>query len=158
MLFSCSYIKEIEVYYNIVLPLEYKKAFYLIGDKIMNISSKSLSKDTPSLSVYEIQKEVNINDDDGSRDEPYLTDRLTNVFFITTFIKYVKDDDFLTAAYFIDPQEEDCAVYAWIYDNGYDTSSIEKISDNIEEWLKRIDPLLYFELQLKKLVCDTPYN
>jgi hypothetical protein len=154
-MFSRSQIKQIEEYYSVILPVAYKMVLFMVGEKIINFLQKQHQsiRDSEPLSVYKIQTEMKVSEDDSACDEVELVNRLSSVFFLTNFVSY-KNQEIINISYFIDPQGQDnCPVYGWICHNGNDTNSIEKISDNIEGWLSQLSYPLYIEYQLKKKFC-----
>jgi hypothetical protein len=159
-MFSRSQIKKIEEYYNINLPAAYKIVLFIVGEKIINFLQKQSQpiNDSEPLSIYKIQTEMKVSEDDPACDEPELVNRLSNVFFLTNFVSY-KNQELVNISYFIDLQgQENRPVYGWIYHNGYDANSIEKISDTIEEWLSQLSFTIYVEYQMKKIFCDISFT
>jgi hypothetical protein len=150
MTFSTSEINELEYLYGVFLPEQYRTILLLIGDKIMDISirspsNKNISGDILSSSIYEIQDNMRISVADYGISELCHP----SVFFITTFLRY---DDCKYVAYFIKAERaNNHPVYCWRDDTVLDISSIEKFSDNIEQWLYKINPILYIELQARKI-------
>ncbi len=145
MEYSLLEINEIEAYYNIKFPVSYKRIMMLIGRKILNNLPR---QESYYGSIYRIQeKNISLTEDD----ENDITYKLKNVFFITNSLKYYPGVE-SSVVYFIEPRgQHDCPVNAWIYDGYSDESSIEKISDGIEEWLEKISCTLHLELQVKKI-------
>jgi hypothetical protein len=142
MEYSLLEINEIEAYYNTKLSLAYKTMMMLIGRKVLN---NLPYQDSYFRSIYKIQEKVALltkND---------ITHGLEKAFFITNILKHRNDPEDLIV-YFIEPAgQKDNPVYAWFY-NGYSgESSIDKISDGIEDWLLDISCVLYVELQTKKI-------
>jgi hypothetical protein len=145
MEYSLVEIKRIESYYNIKLPVSYKRMMMLIGRKILNNLPR---QESYYGSIYRIQeKNISLTEDD----ENDITYKLKNVFFITNSLTYYPGVE-SSVVCFIEPRgQNDCPVNAWIYDGSAGESSIEKISDGIEEWLEKISCTLYLELQVRKI-------
>jgi hypothetical protein len=89
-MFSCSQIKQIEEHYNISLPATYKMVLSIVGEKMMYFLQKQSQpiNDRELLSIYKIQTEMKVSEDDSDCDESELVDRLSNVFFLTNFVGY----------------------------------------------------------------------
>jgi hypothetical protein len=157
-MFSYSEIRQIEEFYNIRLPLKYKAVLFYVGEKIIHIQQDRFQviDNIEPLSIYKIQSIMRVGENDScyDRDEFELNNRLMNVFFLTIFMPY-KNEYLASISYFIEPQgQEDCPVYAWIYNEVLNTNSIEKNSNSIEEWLCKIDYPLYLEFQIKKKLSN----
>jgi hypothetical protein len=154
MEYSLLEINEIEAYYNIKLPFVYKRMMMLIGTKILN---NLPSQTTYYRSIYRVQEKMKSLtkeiEDDGYlwKYEGIMSHGLEKAFFITNCVKHDNNIEH-DKIYFIEPKEQnDCPVYAWIY-NGYSAEiSIDKSSDGIEEWLLEISCALHVELQFKKI-------
>jgi hypothetical protein len=149
MSFSILEINELEHLYKVSLPERCKTILLLIGDKIIDMSLKdsgnknALGNDINS-SIYDVQNDMRdwITEYDMRR----LFD--PDIFFLTAFLNR---GDCEYVAYFIKANEiDDSSVYSWTKDTAVDTHLIEKFTDNIEQWLYRINPILYIELQVKK--------
>ena len=153
MAFSTSRIDELEQFYGFSLPEKYKLMLILIGDKIMDISFKNPRnrKSTGEVfnsSIYEIQDYM----------RSWITECEINelydpcIFFITAFLRY---NDCVNVAYFIKINEaSNPSVYSFKSDNVLDVNSIDIFSNDIEEWLHKVNPILYIELQARKLIRD----
>ena len=150
MNFSTLEINKLESHYAVTFPIKYKKILALIGTSVVNISIKNISnKDifnsNKNMSIYDIQDDMI----DSVAQYNSSTSCNINVFFLTAFLRHT---DCEYVAYFIEANGgDDCSVYCWIMDTAFDTDSIEKYSDNIEQWLYNINPILYIELQTRKL-------
>ncbi len=152
MKYSLAEIAEIEAHYNILLPKTYKIMLFLIGEKITNFNKNTSTK--TSVSIYKIQEKIKNSIENFESSEESIAYKLNNVFFLTNSLVCVED----IKHYFIElTYEKDCPVYCWTYHGYSDTNSIEKNYDTIEEWLYKINPVLFFELQARKMFCD-PHN
>ncbi|HEY9692312.1 MAG TPA: SMI1/KNR4 family protein [Oculatellaceae cyanobacterium] len=151
--FSALKISQLESHYKVAFPQSYKKILALIGTKVINISienihNKNIFNHNRNTSIYDIQDEM------MESIVEYEISRLhnLNIFFLTAFLRHT-DCEFV--AYFIEANGgDDCPVYRWMMDGTFDTDLVEKYSDNIEQWLYKINPILYIELQLKKMFFD----
>jgi hypothetical protein len=150
--FSLLEINELESHYEIIFSESFKELLSLIGRKIIDISLKNTrNKDFlgnyKSLSIYDIQDEMIERFADHEIDKTYQ-----NKFFMTAFLRQI-DCEFI--AYFIEANgTNNSPVYCWTMNTAFDTDSIEKYSDNIEQWLYKINPILYIELQARKIFCN----
>jgi hypothetical protein len=151
MAFSTAKINELENFYGFSLPEKYKLMMLLIGDKIMDISfknprNKKNNGGVFNSSIYEIQDYMRSWITECEISELYDP----CIFFITAFLRY---DDCVNVAYFIKVNETDnFSVYSFKSDNILDIDSIDIFSCDIEEWLHKINPFLYIELQARKLI------
>jgi hypothetical protein len=149
--YSIEQIRHIEQFYEIHLPLAYKKILILLGDRILNFN-----KEHEILSIYKIQERIISLTEDDKNDPTY---RLKKCFFITNDITYYEYQEFKTFHYFIEPIKTspaplDSPVYSWRYCEHLDRHLIEKFSDSTEEWLCKVSKKLYLEFQLKKTFFD----
>jgi hypothetical protein len=150
MAFSNLEISRLEHFYGVTFSEQYKAILLLIGDKITDISLKDIrnKKHTGGVynsSIYEIQDYMKSWITECEISELYEP----CIFFITAFLRY---NDYENVAYFIKSKEaKDYSVYSFRSNNILDVDSIDKFSDNIEQWLYRVNPILYVELQAKKI-------
>jgi hypothetical protein len=161
MEYSLLEISEIEAYYNIELPIVYKRMMMLIGRKILN----NLPHQTTYYpTIYKIQEKMTLLTRNGGNDitHGYKADDgmihgLERAFFITNCLTHHNNPEH-SKVYFIKPTgQRDCPVYGWIY-NGYSgESTIHKISNGIEEWLVEVSCVLSIELDIKKIFSITPF-
>jgi hypothetical protein len=149
MNYSSINVQEIEEFYNMSFPSTYKDILFLIGDKLTEFSrrqTRSISiQSKEKISIYDIQNHML-----EWANECEINELLnSNIFFITTFLILT---DRTSVSYFIKPNGGiDCSVYMWIIDNiDDDKDSIEKNSSSIEQWLCKINPLLYLEYKARK--------
>jgi hypothetical protein len=164
--YSLLEIRQIEAYYNIELPTAYKRMMMLIGCKIL---SNLPHQKTYYRTIYKIQEEMKLRTEDKEDDiaKGFITQKykskngtihgVEKAFFITNCLTHHNNIEH-SKVYFIEPtRQNDCPVYAWIYDGYSGESSIHRISDEIEEWLIQVSCSLHLELQMKKIFSKSPF-
>jgi hypothetical protein len=102
-------------------------------------------------SIYDIQDEM-LDDIEYVEDFDFrmLCDP-SNIFFLTITLYH---NEVKNISYFINANgKNDSPVYCWITDIADDDNVITKFSDSIEGWLFKTNPILWIELQTRKIFC-----